>query len=97
MRTEITPGQTSDHMGFDLIMADNLPEPGVQSADRGHDADSIRKKLEARDLLTQIPMPKSRKIRVGVDHGLSAGCSPVSDNLGPQRKVAIDAAAQRRT
>jgi hypothetical protein len=25
MRTEITPGQTSDYLGFDLVMADNLP------------------------------------------------------------------------
>ena len=23
MRTEITPGQTSDYLGFDLVMADN--------------------------------------------------------------------------
>jgi len=27
MRSEITPGQTSDYLGFDLVMADNLPEP----------------------------------------------------------------------
>lgn len=29
MRTEITPGQTSDYLGFDLVMADNLPRPSV--------------------------------------------------------------------
>ena len=29
MRTEIAPGQTSDYLGFDLVMADNLPEPSV--------------------------------------------------------------------
>lgn len=28
--------------------------------------------MEARDLLTQIPMHKSRKLRVGVDHSLYA-------------------------
>ncbi|WP_375360192.1 transposase [Salipiger thiooxidans] len=61
MRTEITPGQTSDYMGFDLVMADNLPEPSVLVADRGYDADSIRKKMEARDVLTQIPMRKSKE------------------------------------
>lgn len=44
MRTEITPGQTSDYLGFDLLMADNLPQPSVLLADRGYDADSIRKK-----------------------------------------------------
>ena len=27
MRSDITPGQTSDYLGFDLIMDDNLPEP----------------------------------------------------------------------
>ena len=70
MRTEITPGQTSDYLGFDLVMADNLPEPGVLLADRGYDADHIRKKMEARSVLTQIPMRKSRKMRVGVDHSL---------------------------
>ena len=63
MRTEITPGQTSDYTGFDLVMADNLPEPSVLLADRGYDADSIRKKMETRNVLTQIPMRKSRKMR----------------------------------
>jgi transposase len=70
MRTEITPGQTSDYLGFDLVMADNLPEPSVLLADRGYDADSIRKSMAARNVLTQIPMRKSRKMRVGVDHAL---------------------------
>lgn len=28
MRTEITPGQDSDYTGYDLIMADNLPQAG---------------------------------------------------------------------
>jgi transposase len=70
MRTEITPGQTSDYLGFDLVMVDNLPEPSVLLADRGYDADSIREKMEVRDVLTQIPMRKSRKMRVGVDHSL---------------------------
>ena len=70
MRTEITPGQASDYLGFDLVMADNLPEPSVLLAGRGYDADSIRNKMEARDVLTQIPMHKSRKMHLGVDHSL---------------------------
>jgi len=53
-------------------MIDNLPEPSVLLADRGYDADSIRKKMEARDVFTQIPIRKSRKMRVGVDHSLHA-------------------------
>ncbi len=70
MRTQITPGQTSDYLGFDLVMADNLPEPKVLLADRGYDADRIRKTMDERDILTQIPMRKTRKMRVGVDHRL---------------------------
>ena len=50
MRTEITPGQTSDYMGFDLVMANNLPEPSVLLADRGYDADRalLRKSPDSR-------------------------------------------------
>ncbi|WP_282078736.1 IS5 family transposase [Epibacterium ulvae] len=70
IRTEITPGQTSDYLGFDLVMVDNLPEPKVLLADRGYDADRIRKDMENRDILTEIPMRKTRKMRVGVDHAL---------------------------
>ncbi|MCG6111800.1 MAG: transposase, partial [Paracoccus sp.] len=46
------------------------PETSVLLADRGYDADRIRKKMKARDVLTQIPMRKSRMMRVGVDHSL---------------------------
>jgi transposase len=70
MRTEITPGQTSDYLGFDLVMADNLPEPKVLLADRGYDADRIRKNMNERNIQPQIPMRKTRKMRVGVDHTL---------------------------
>lgn len=70
MRTEITPGQTSDYLGFDLVMAGNLPAPSVLLADRGYDADSIRRTIEQRDALPVIPMRKSRKMRVGVDRSL---------------------------
>ncbi len=69
MRTEITPGQTSDCRGFDLL-ADNLPAPSVLLAERGHDADHIRKAVERREVLSAIPMRKSRKKRVGVDRTL---------------------------
>ena len=70
MRTEITPGQTSDYLGFDLVMVDNLPEPSVLLADRGYDADGIRNAMNQRDVLPVIPMRKSRKIRVDVDRTL---------------------------
>lgn len=70
MRTEITPGQTSDHLGFDLVKAENLPRPSVLLADRSYDADSIRATMEARNVLPVIPMRKSRKKRVSVDRSL---------------------------
>ncbi len=70
MRTEITPGQTSDYLGFDQVMADNLPRPSVLLADCGYDADNIRDGMEARNVLPVIPMRKSRKKRIGVDRSL---------------------------
>lgn len=39
-------------------------------ADRGYDADRIRKNMDKRDIITQIPMRKTRKMRVGVDDTL---------------------------
>src|SRR6056297_2887804 len=92
MRTEITPGQTSDYLGFDLVMADNLPKPSVLLADRGYDADRIRKKMEERDVLTQIPMRKSRKMRVGGEcHELcvSGPVHAVSDTQASKRSPNI--------
>lgn len=70
MRTEVTPGQTSDYLGFDLVMADNLPSPSVLLADRGYDGDSIRAKLNAGNVLPVIPMRKSRNKRIGADRSL---------------------------
>ncbi|ATG44212.1 Transposase [Phaeobacter piscinae] len=70
MRTEVPPGQTSDYLGFDLVMADNLPSPSVLLADRGYDGDSIRAKLNARNVLPVIPMREPRKKRIGVDRSL---------------------------
>lgn len=70
MRTEITPGQTSDYLGFDLVMAENLPQPKILLADRGYDADGIRKSMNDRGVRPVIPMRRSREKRVGVDRSL---------------------------
>ena len=70
MRTDITPGQTSDYLGFDLVMDDTLPEPSVLLADKGYDADSIRDEMRERAVQPVIPMRKSRKKRIGVDRAL---------------------------
>lgn len=70
MRTEITPGQTSDYRGFDLVMTDDLPQQRVLPADRGYDSDSIRKFLDVKNVPPVIPMRKSRKKRIGIDRSL---------------------------
>ena len=67
MRTEITPGQDSDYTGYDLVMADNLPQPAVLVADRGYDSDKIREDIESRNPLPMIPMRKNRRVRKAVD------------------------------
>lgn len=53
MRTEISPGQTSDYLGYDMAITDNLPRPNVLLADRGFDADKTRDHLKARNLLPE--------------------------------------------
>ncbi|WP_193668143.1 IS5 family transposase [Paracoccus kondratievae] len=70
IRSEITPGQTSDYLGFDLVIAHNLPEPAVLLADLGYDPDNIRKTMETRNVVPVIPMRKTRKVRLAVDRRL---------------------------
>ena len=53
-----------------MVMADNLPKPSVLLADRGYDADSIRKTMFERDVMPVIPMRKSRRKPVGFDRSL---------------------------
>ena len=67
MRTEITPGQDSDDTGYNLVMADNLPQPAVLVADKGYDSDKIREDIESRNALPMIPMRKNQKVRKVVD------------------------------
>ncbi len=49
MRAEITPGQASDYIDYDLVMADHLPKPAVLVADRGYASDKIREDVESRN------------------------------------------------
>jgi len=67
MRTGITPGQDSDYTGYDLVMADNLPQSAVLVADGGYDSDKIREDIESRNALPMIPMRKNLKVRKAVD------------------------------
>ena len=72
MRADVTPGQTSDHRGFDLVMGDDLPAPAALLGDKGYDADRIRAWAEARDAMPVIPMRRCRRARRGVDRALYA-------------------------
>lgn len=67
MRTGITPGLDPDYTGYDLVMADNLPQPAVLVADRGYDSGKIRDDIESRNALPMIPMRKNRRVRKAVD------------------------------
>lgn len=66
MRTDITPRQTSDYLGFDLVMHNNLSEPFALFAGQGYYADKIRKTMRERNTLPVIPMRKTRNMRVDI-------------------------------
>ncbi len=92
MRSVITPGQTSDYLGCDLVMDDNLPEPCVLLADGGYDSDKVREIMEERNVVPVIPMRKSRTLRVVVDRILSRPRNLVErclNKLKNARRVAI--------
>ena len=72
MRADVTPGQTSDHRGFDLVMGDDLPAPAALLGDKGYDSDRIRAWADARDAVPVIPMRRGRRKRKGVDRVLYA-------------------------
>ncbi|CAM3342649.1 Transposase DDE domain-containing protein [Paracoccus nototheniae] len=48
-------------------MDDNLPESRVLLADRGYDADRVRKTMEARNIVPVIRLRKFHKLCVDVD------------------------------
>lgn len=92
------PEQTPDRgkhrlFGYYLVMAGDLLEPRVLLADRGYDADRIRKTMSERDILTHIPMRNTRKMRVGADRGLLYLRNMVDrcfNNLKNARRFATD-------
>lgn len=68
MRTEITPGQDSDYTGYDLVMADNLPQPAVLVANRGYASDKIREDIESRNPPARNPDAQEPKGAQGCRH-----------------------------
>jgi len=100
MRSKITPGQTSDYLGFDLVIAENLPTRSVLLTDRGYDTDCFRATIEARNVLPVNLMRESRKKRFGVDRSLYRLRNPVErcfSKLKNARRVATpyDKTAER--
>ncbi|WKW52479.1 IS5 family transposase [Rhodomicrobium lacus] len=64
---EVTGGDVSDYSGFAPLMEAEGPEAKVLLADRGYDADHIRKTMEQRGAATVIPTRKNRKVQLPVD------------------------------
>jgi transposase len=82
MRARVTPGQTSGHRGFELVMGDDLPAPAALLGDKGYDADRLRAWAEARDAVPVIPMRRGRKARKGVDRALYALRNRIERRIG---------------
>jgi transposase len=66
VRAEITGGEVSDYKGFDLLVDDDAPAAKVFIADRGYDANHIRKTIEQRNGTPVIPGCKSRKVDIQI-------------------------------
>ena len=61
IRLSLTPGQTSDVQGAEVLLND-LRCNAVVLGDKGYDADWIRAKIEAQDAAPNIPDKSNRKI-----------------------------------
>ena len=60
-------GEASDYKGFDLLFDGDRPLPKVLIADRGYDADRIRKDVEAAGGSSVIPGRQGRKQPIPID------------------------------
>ena len=67
MKTELTPGQTSDYVGYDALCDADLPPARVLVADKGYDADAIRDGVAAAGGTAMIPCRRHRLEQEPVD------------------------------
>jgi transposase len=67
MRAELTAGQTSDYVGYELLQDEDLPPAKVLLADKGYDADHIRDHAAAHGATPIIPGRSNRKVPVPID------------------------------
>jgi transposase len=63
----LTPGQASDMMSYDTLIAETAPDPLIMLADKGYDSDAIRADLIQRGVDPVIPTRSNRKIQLTVD------------------------------
>ena len=63
LKVALSPGQTSDYLGYDAIMDADLAPPKVLLADTACDSDANRDDVEARRGTTVIPARKTIRAR----------------------------------
>ena len=68
----LTSGEVSDYKGYLPIMNADGPAPKVLLADKGYDADFIRKDMERRGGTAMIPTKRNRLIQMPVDAAIYA-------------------------
>ena len=68
----LTGGEVSDFKGSMPIMAADGPAPKVLLADKGYDADFIRKDMEVGGGVAMIPTKRNRLIQLPVDADIYA-------------------------
>jgi transposase len=69
MALHLTEGQASDYKGAAVLLK-NLPQTDELLADRGYDADWLRKALRDKGITACIPGKRNRKEPVSYDKGL---------------------------
>jgi transposase len=63
----LTGGEASDYKGYLPTMEEDGPAPKVLLADKGYDADFIRKDMEERGGIAIIPTRRNRLVQVPID------------------------------
>ena len=68
----LSGGEVSDFKGYQPVMDAEGPAPKVLLADKGYDADFIRKDMERRGGFAMIPTKRNRLVQIPVDGAIYA-------------------------
>ena len=68
----LTGGEVADFKGYLPVMNADGPAPKVLLADKGYDADFIRKDMERRGGFAMIPTKRNRLVQLPVDTAIYA-------------------------